>query len=111
MKPQEIYQYIDHTLLKPTSTWDEIKEVCKQAQDYKTASACIPPYYVAYAKKEFPTLNICTVIGFPLGYTYPEIKANEAKEALSHGAGEIDMVANICAYFRQRGKTLFDILD
>ncbi|MDR2799509.1 MAG: deoxyribose-phosphate aldolase, partial [Bifidobacteriaceae bacterium] len=76
-------------------TWDEIKEICKQAQDYKTASACIPPYYVAYAEKEFPTLNICTVIGFPLGYTYPEIKANEAQVALSHGAGEIDMVANI----------------
>ncbi|MDR2748946.1 MAG: deoxyribose-phosphate aldolase [Bifidobacteriaceae bacterium] len=95
MKVDDIYKYIDHTLLKPTSTWDEIREVCKQAVDYKTASACIPPYYVKQAKVEFPSLNICTVIGFPLGYTYSKTKADEADEALSYGASEIDMVANI----------------
>ncbi|MDR3151965.1 MAG: deoxyribose-phosphate aldolase [Bifidobacteriaceae bacterium] len=95
MQPEEIYKYIDHTLLKPTSTWDDIADICRQALEYKTASACIPPFFVDQAHKEFSDLNICTVIGFPLGYTYSDIKAKEAQKAIDQGAGEIDMVINI----------------
>ncbi|MDR3127932.1 MAG: deoxyribose-phosphate aldolase [Bifidobacteriaceae bacterium] len=95
MENKLIYKYIDHTLLKPTSSWIDISQICQQALDYKTASACIPPIYVEKAHKTFPELNICTVIGFPLGYTYSDIKTYEAQEALAKGANEIDMVTNI----------------
>ena len=68
VKNEEILARVDHTALKATATWQEIRTLCEEALEYHTASVCIPPSYVARAHAEFPGLNICTVIGFPLGY-------------------------------------------
>jgi deoxyribose-phosphate aldolase len=78
-----------------TASWAEIKSLCDEAVRYKTASVCIPPSYVKPVFKEFgKSLVICTVIGFPLGYTYTSVKADETRLALKNGAAEIDMVIN-----------------
>ena len=96
MTEQEIFSRIDHTLLKANSSWDEIQKLCSEAVKYKTASACIPPSYVKSAFNSYGSdLNICTVIGFPLGYSVKEAKLKEAEIALADGANEIDMVINI----------------
>ena len=96
METKEMLQYIDHTLLKPVCTWDEIETLCKEALSYHTASVCIPPSYVKRARKAFgPELPICTVIGFPLGYNPAEAKVCEARTALRDGADELDMVINL----------------
>ncbi len=96
MNNNEIFKYIDHTKLTATATADEIRTLCSEAIKYGTASVCIPPCYIELAKKEFPSLNICTVIGFPLGYCTTETKVFETKDAVNKGADEIDMVINIC---------------
>ena len=96
METKEMLQYIDHTLLKPVCTWDEIETLCKEALSYHTASVCIPPSYVKRAREAFgPELPICTVIGFPLGYNPTEAKVCEARLALRDGADELDMVINL----------------
>lgn len=96
METKEMLQYIDHTLLKPVCTWDEIETLCKEALSYHTASVCIPPSYVKRAREAFgPELPICTVIGFPLGYNPAEAKVCEARLALQDGADELDMVINL----------------
>lgn len=95
MEKEEIYTHIDHTLLKAVSSWDEIKEICDDAIKYNTASVCIPPSFITRVKKDYPTLNICTVIGFPLGYSTLETKLYETKDAINKGANEIDMVINL----------------
>ena len=96
METKEMLQYIDHTLLKPVCTWDEIETLCKEALSYHTASVCIPPSYVKRAREAFgPELPICTVIGFPLGYNPTEAKVCEARTALRDGADELDMVINL----------------
>lgn len=93
---KELYSTIDHTLLKPYGSWEEIKALVTQAIERKAASVCIPPCYVKRVKAEFPTeLTICTVIGFPLGYQDTKVKVYEAKKALEDGASEIDMVINL----------------
>ena len=94
MTDNEIFGYIDHTLLRATSTWEEIKKLCEEALEYKTASVCIPPSFVKTSKTIFPDLNVCTVIGFPLGYNTTEIKVAEARISLAEGADELDMVIN-----------------
>lgn len=91
----EIFPHIDHTLLKPTATKSEIDALCQEAMIYKTASVCIPASYVEYAAISFPELNICTVVGFPLGYSTTAIKCSEAVGAINSGASEIDMVVNL----------------
>lgn len=96
MTNEEIFSYIDHTKLSPTSTTEEINKLCAEAVKYGTASVCIPPCYVEAVRKSFPNLNICTVIGFPLGYMTTGAKAFEAKDAVKKGADEIDMVINLC---------------
>ena len=97
MENKEIFGYIDHTLLKPTATWTEIKSLCDEAIKYRTASVCIPPSYVRRVHEAYGgSLKICTVIGFPLGYSTGAVKAFEAKDAIKSGADEIDMVINIC---------------
>lgn len=96
MNNNEIFKYVDHTKLAATSTLDEIRTLCSEAVKYGTASVCIPPCYIENAKKDFPALKICTVIGFPLGYCTTETKVFETKDAVSKGADEIDMVVNIC---------------
>ena len=96
METKEMLQYIDHTLLKPVCTWDEIETLCKEALSYHTASVCIPPSYVKRAREAFgPEVPICTVIGFPLGYNPAEVKVCEARTALRDGADELDMVINL----------------
>jgi deoxyribose-phosphate aldolase len=92
---EKLLSHIDHTGLKPTVLWGEIRNLCDEAVKYKTASACIPPNYVKRAREAFPDLNICTVIGFPLGYDTKRVKVEAAKEAVEAGAREIDMVVNI----------------
>ena len=96
MKTQEILKHIDHTLLKPIATWDEIMVLCEEAIQYGTASVCIPPNYVKRVKQKYGTnLKICTVVGFPLGYSVLDAKLMETKVAIADGADEIDMVINI----------------
>lgn len=96
MTNEEILRHIDHTQLKAFATWKDIETLCEEALEYKTASVCVPPAYVkrihdAYGEK----INICTVIGFPLGYSVTAAKVTEAEEAVKDGAREIDMVVNI----------------
>ncbi len=96
MKTEELFAYIDHTALKACTTWEEIQTLCKEALSYHMASVCIPACYVKRAHDLFPELNICTVVGFPLGYSSTEVKLAETKQALEDGAREIDMVINLC---------------
>ena len=95
MTDLEMLTYVDHTLLKAFATWTEIEELCKEAVTYHTASVCIPPSYISRVHKEFPTLTICTVVGFPLGYSDTKSKVLETKRAIEDGALEVDMVINI----------------
>lgn len=95
MTNQEILSHIDHTLLKADASAEQIERLCGEAVKYHTASVCIPAGYVAYARGKFPHLNICTVIGFPLGYSTSAVKCFEARDAIQNGADEIDMVVNL----------------
>ena len=96
MDNQTIATYIDHTLLKPVATWEQIDALCEEAVKYHTASVCIPPNYIARVKAKYgDKLPVATVIGFPLGYEVTSAKAEETKAALEDGADEIDMVINI----------------
>ncbi len=96
MKKSEILIIVDHTLLAQTATWAEIKEILDDAMTYKTASACIPASYVKQAVKYVEgRLPICTVIGFPNGYSTTAVKVAETADAVANGAEEIDMVINI----------------
>ena len=98
MNIKDILSKCDHTLLSQTATLDEIKETCSDAIKYGTASVCIPAYYVKEAK-EFvgDKTAVCTVIGFPNGYSTTAAKCFEARDAVENGADEIDMVINIGA--------------
>ena len=84
MNNKEILGHIDHTLLQPTSTWEQIQVICEDAIRFGTASVCIPPTFVERVHKAFPDLNICTVIGFPLGYHTTYIKTEEALDAMKN---------------------------
>lgn len=96
MNKDEILKMVDHTLLMQTSTWEDIKTICDDAIQYKTASICIPPSYVKQAKQYvLNKTKICTVIGFPNGYNTTEVKVYETRDAIKNGADEIDMVINI----------------
>jgi deoxyribose-phosphate aldolase len=96
MTDQEIFSRIDHTLLKATASWEEIKTLCDEAVRFNTASVCIPPSYVKPVHEAFGTKPvICTVIGFPLGYSIAAAKVLETEMAVKSGAAEIDMVINI----------------
>lgn len=96
MDVKEILKHVDHTLLKQTATWEDIKQICDDAIAYGTASVCIPPSYVKQAKEYVKDkMAVCTVIGFPNGYNTTAVKEFEAKDALANGADEIDMVINI----------------
>lgn len=92
----EINKYIDHTLLKPTASFDQIDKICKEAKEYKFASVCINPCFVKHAAEQLKgsSVKVCTVIGFPLGNTTTQAKVDEAKQALKDGADEFDMVLN-----------------
>lgn len=91
-----ILKIVDHTLLAQTATWAQIREILDDAMKYHTASACIPAAYVKQAAEYVQgRLPICTVIGFPNGYSTTETKVFEAKNAIENGANEIDMVINV----------------
>ena len=95
MTNEEIFSKIDHTLLKMTASIEEIKILCDEAVKFNTASVCIPPCYVKPVFNFYPGINICTVIGFPLGYSITAAKILEAERAVLSGANEIDMVINM----------------
>ena len=96
MDAKEILTHCDHTLLKQESTWAQIKEVCDDGLKYRCASVCIPAGYVKEcAEYVGNNLKICTVIGFPNGYSTTSVKVFETEDAIRNGADEIDMVINI----------------
>lgn len=96
MTEKEIMRHVDHTQLKAFAAWEDIKKLCDEAVEYQTASVCIPPCYIQRVKEAYgEQINICTVVGFPLGYSVTEAKIAETKKALKDGASEIDMVINI----------------
>lgn len=96
MNVEKILSHCDHTLLAVDATWDDIKQICDDGMKYKTASVCIPAAYVKQASDYVDgKLAICTVIGFPSGYSTAAVKAFEAKNAVENGADEIDMVINV----------------
>ncbi|MBE6951280.1 MAG: deoxyribose-phosphate aldolase [Ruminococcaceae bacterium] len=96
MDIKEILSKCDHTLLGQASTWAEIKAICDDGMKFKTASVCIPASFVKQAKEYVgDRLAICTVIGFPNGYSTTKVKCLEALDAVENGADEVDMVINI----------------
>ena len=96
MERKEILKHIDHTLLKAVATWEDIKVLCDEVIEYGTASVCVPACYISRIHKTYGNkINICTVVGFPLGYSVTEAKVLETKKAIEDGANEIDMVINI----------------
>jgi deoxyribose-phosphate aldolase len=94
-----VARMIDHTLLKPESTKEQIIKICEEAKEYKFATVCVNPYWVATAAKELHDsgVGITTVVGFPLGATSTFVKIAETRDAIANGATEIDMVINIGA--------------
>ncbi len=96
MNISALLSYVDHTLLAPESTWNDIRELCDDAIKYKTATVCIPPYFVSDVVNYIDgRLPVCTVIGFPNGYSTSKVKCFEAQDAIENGASEVDMVVNI----------------
>ncbi|MDD3026771.1 MAG: deoxyribose-phosphate aldolase [Erysipelotrichaceae bacterium] len=97
MTNEEILSRVDHTLLTPTATFEQIDRIARDAIEYHTASICIPQTYVRRIHDIYQDqVNICTVVGFPLGYNSTASKIKEVEVAISDGANEIDMVINIC---------------
>lgn len=96
MNIEKILSHCDHTLLAVDAKWEDIKQICDDGMKYKTASVCIPASFVKQAAEYVEgRLAICTVIGFPNGYSTSEVKAFEAKNAVENGADEVDMVINV----------------
>lgn len=96
MKTSEILSHVDHTLLKAFATWEDIQKLCDEAVEYQTASVCIPPNYIKRVHDTYgDKINICTVVGFPLGYSTTKAKLAEVEQAVEDGVGEVDMVINI----------------
>ena len=96
MNNENVLKIVDHTLLGQEATWEDIRQVLDDSIKYKTASACIPAAYVKQAAEYVNgRLPICTVIGFPNGYSTTAVKVFETKDAIANGAEEIDMVINI----------------
>ncbi|MDR3167932.1 MAG: hypothetical protein LBT93_08310 [Treponema sp.] len=92
MTDRELLSHIDHTLLKAAASWEDIKKLCDEAVRYRTASVCIPPSYVKPVHETYgEELTVCTVIGFPLGYSVGAVKIREAEIALAEGARKIDL--------------------
>ena len=109
MDQKKILGCLDHTLLSVTATWEDIKVILDDAMEYETASACIPAAYVKEAAEYVAgKLPICTVIGFPNGYSTTAVKVFETKDAIANGAQEIDMVINIGALKNKRYQEIED---
>ena len=96
MDHKEILKHVDHTLLTTTATWEQVKELCDEGIRFETASVCIPAAYVKRAADYVNgKLKVCTVIGFPNGYSTTAVKVFETEDAIRNGADEIDMVINL----------------
>lgn len=96
MTNQEMLSHVDHTQLKAFATWEDIVKLCDEAVEFGTASVCVPPCYIKRIHDTYgDKLNICTVVGFPLGYSVTAAKVAEVEAALADGCNEIDMVVNI----------------
>ena len=96
MEKREILKRLDHTLLKQTATWEQVRALCEEGMEYEVASVCIPPCYVKKARDYVQErLKICTVIGFPNGNMTTAAKVFETEDAVKNGADEIDMVINL----------------
>lgn len=95
----DLKKYIDHTILKPDATEDEVKKICMEAIKYNFASVCVNSYYATFVNKKLKGTGIktCVVVGFPLGASTKEVKAFETNQAIENGAEEVDMVINIGA--------------
>ena len=115
-----IASYIDHTILKPNATKDQVIKICEEAKQYEFASVCVNSYRTQLVKEQLQgtDVKVCTVVGFPLGAVPTEVKIFETKLALEHGANEIDMVINIGAlkdedydYVYKDIKSVVDVCD
>ena len=96
MTAKEMLSKVDHTQLKAFATWEDIVKLCEEAVEFQTASVCIPPAYVKRVHDTYgEKINICTVVGFPLGYSVTAAKVAEVEQALREGCNEIDMVINV----------------
>jgi len=97
---RELTRMIDHTLIKPTATKDEVIKLCWEAKQYQFGCVVVNPYYVSLARHmlEASDVKVCSTVGFPIGVTLPEVKAEEARRLVELGAGELDMVMNISAF-------------
>ena len=96
MTAKEMLGKVDHTQLKAFATWEDIQKLCDEAIQYHTASVCVPPCYIKRIHDTYgDKINICTVVGFPLGYSVTEAQVAEVRRALEDGCNEIDMVVNI----------------
>ena len=92
----QLLRHVDPTILSPCATWEQVKTACDQALAHNTATVCIPPRYVKRAADYVGSrLKLCTVVGFPNGYSTPEVKVFETEDAIRNGADEIDMVVNL----------------
>ena len=112
MEINEILSMVDHTLLKQDATWSEIKQVCDDAIKFNTASVCIPPSFVeAVSDYCNERTKICTVIGFPNGYSTEKVKCFEIKDAIENGAHEIDTVINISDLKNRKFKKIVEDLN
>ena len=109
MDKRELLKRLDHTLLKQTATWEQIKKICDDGMEYQTASVYIPPCFVKQAKEYVgDKVGVCTVIGFPNGNMTTASKVFETKDAIANGAEEIDMVINIGALKSKRYQEVED---
>lgn len=94
MDKHEVFGRVDHTQLKATTVWEDVRKLCEEADRYGMATVCIPPSFVRAAHAAFPQVKVCTVIGFPLGYSTTASKVAETQQAVLDGAEEVDMVVN-----------------
>jgi deoxyribose-phosphate aldolase len=107
--PKDIAKYIDHTLLKPDATFDQVTKLCQEAREFEFASVCVNPCYVRHSAGLLrgSSVKVCTVIGFPLGANVTETKALEARRAIREGATEVDMVINVGALKSGRDELVY----
>lgn len=101
MSGEEIASYIDHTLLRPDATEEQVMQLCDEARSYGFAAVCVPPCYVQQSVERLgpgSLVKVATVVGFPLGYQHPKVKFLETHQAIADGATEIDVVVNISAF-------------
>ena len=109
MNRRELLSRVDHTLLSPRATWEEIITLCREAEEYHTASVCIPPSYVAPVHIAFPGLTVCTVIGFPNGYNTTACKAAEVKAAA--GTHILKVIIETCLLTKEEKLRLCEIVS